>query len=111
MVALVLWGDAFTDRKVTFRVDNMAVVDVVNRQSARDGHVLRLLRFFVHECLMRNIVFRAKHVPGLVNDIADALSRSQWKRFRGLAMGADKERTRMPPEIWQIGRAGFWHWS
>ena len=45
VVVLVLWGDAFTDKKVTFRVDNMAVVEVVNRQSARGVHVLQLLRF------------------------------------------------------------------
>ena len=89
----------------------MTVVEVVNRQSARDIEVLRLMRWFVHELLVRNIVFRARHVAGISNDIADALSRSQWKRFRGLALEADEERTRMPGEIWQIGSRDFCAWS
>jgi hypothetical protein len=32
--------------------------------------------------------FTAKHIPGSSNDIADALSRFQFQRFRSLAPGA-----------------------
>ncbi|KAJ1192727.1 hypothetical protein NDU88_002033 [Pleurodeles waltl] len=69
------------------KVDNLAVVQVINRQSARDTQVLKLLRVVVLQCLRCDILFRARHVTGVNNDIADALSRSQWERFHGLVGG------------------------
>ena len=36
---------------------------------------------------MHNIWFKAVHVPGVLNDIADSLSRFQIERFRMLAPG------------------------
>ena len=55
-------------------------------------------------------MFWAKHVPGLQNDTADALSHSQWERFCGLAMEVDVEKTPMPEHLWQIGTRGFCAW-
>ena len=78
LVALTLWGGEFVDKKVTFHVDSMTVVHVANKQSMPDTQVMKLFRAFICGCLWRNIVFRSRHVPGLQNDIADALSRSQW---------------------------------
>ncbi|KAJ1098672.1 hypothetical protein NDU88_003779 [Pleurodeles waltl] len=37
------------------------------------------------------------------NDLADALSRFQWQRFRGLAPGADVLKTAVPRELCQLG--------
>ncbi|KAJ1096558.1 hypothetical protein NDU88_001693 [Pleurodeles waltl] len=51
-------------KRVLFRVDNLAVAQVVNRQSDRDAQVLQLLRVFVLECLQLDIYYRARHVPG-----------------------------------------------
>ncbi|KAJ1174317.1 hypothetical protein NDU88_006139 [Pleurodeles waltl] len=45
----------------------------------------------------------ARHVPGVNNDIADALSRFQWQRFRGLAPGADVLKTVIPQDLWALG--------
>ncbi|KAJ1099114.1 hypothetical protein NDU88_004218 [Pleurodeles waltl] len=46
---------------------------------------------------------QARHVPGINNDIADALSRFQWQRFCGLAPGADVQKTAIPGELWDLG--------
>ncbi|KAJ1129393.1 hypothetical protein NDU88_007764 [Pleurodeles waltl] len=40
---------------------------------------------------------------GVNNDLADALSRFQWQRFRGLALGADVLKTAVPRELWELG--------
>ncbi|KAJ1098123.1 hypothetical protein NDU88_003239 [Pleurodeles waltl] len=48
-------------------------------------------------------VGQAKYVPGVNNDVADALSRFQWQRFRGLAPGADVLKTAVPRELWELG--------
>ncbi|KAJ1172982.1 hypothetical protein NDU88_004824 [Pleurodeles waltl] len=85
IVAVCLLGAELRHSRVLFRVDNMAVVQMVNRQSAHEAGVLQLMRVFVLQCLRNDIYFRARHVPGVNNDIADALSRSQCQRFHGLA--------------------------
>jgi len=36
-------------------------------------------------CLQNNILFCARHVPGIKNDLADSLFRLQIQRFRRLA--------------------------
>ncbi|KAJ1135359.1 hypothetical protein NDU88_001799 [Pleurodeles waltl] len=80
VVAVRIWGHLLMHKRLLFRVDNLVVVQVVNRQSAKDVQVLQLLCVSVLECLNRNIFFREQHVPEVNNDIADALSRSQWER-------------------------------
>ncbi|KAJ1184490.1 hypothetical protein NDU88_001296 [Pleurodeles waltl] len=90
IVAVCLWGAELSHSLVLFRVDNLAVVQTVNRQSAREAGLLQLLRVFVLQCLRNDIQFSAKHVPGVHNDIADALSRSQWERFHGLTTGPNE---------------------
>ena len=65
--------------------------------------MLWILRELVLLCLDKNFQFRAKHIAGLDNGIADALSRSQWERFRGLAPGEEKVGCQVPSELWDIG--------
>lgn len=103
LVALEVWGPEFQNRSVLLHVDNMTVVELVKRQKARDLRVLRLSRSFMQKCLQLNVIFQAQHVPGANNDIADALSRLQWQRFRRLAPGADQYKTKLPDTIWAWG--------
>ena len=68
-----------------FYTDNEAIVHVINEQSCKD----KLLMVFVHQmvllCLKFNILFKAKHITGVKNNLADALSRLQVQKFRQLA--------------------------
>ncbi|XP_054843457.1 uncharacterized protein LOC129335043 [Eublepharis macularius] len=109
LVAVCLWGKDLANHSVHFWCDNMAVVQVVNSLSSKSRRVMRLVRVFTLQCLRLNILFRAKHVPGVSNCIADALSRLQMARFRQLAPEADLQPALMPQFLWQIGeqkRAG-----
>ncbi|XP_077309871.1 integrase/recombinase xerD homolog [Lithobates pipiens] len=56
VLAVELWGEAFRDRKVRFHVDNLGVVQVLNRMSAASPPVVRLLR---------HLVFRLGQIPGI----------------------------------------------
>ena len=75
---------------------------IVNSQSSRCPRVMHLVRLFVLECLRYNISFRAVHVPGASNEIADALSRFQAHRFREVAPHAEAQMTPLPavPLTW-----------
>ena len=58
------------------------------------------VRFFVSLCLELDIHFRACHVLGVDNSIADALSRFQMDRFHRSTLGADPVMTPLPGNLW-----------
>ena len=85
VLALYLWGDKMANRCILFFSDNEAVVQVINKQSCKDKTLMFFVRKMVSVCLTHNIVFRAKHLPGVENKLADALSRLQVQHFKLLA--------------------------
>jgi hypothetical protein len=68
-----------------FHCDNLAVVYSTNKQTAKDPHLMKLIRRLVIQALRFNIFFSARHIPGLRNVIADKLSRLQMVEFRRVA--------------------------
>ena len=55
-----------------------------------------LVRKMVLLLLENNIMFKAQHIYGKVNNIADALSRKQFQKFRTLAPKADQDPEPIP---------------
>ena len=102
VVAIHCWASLLSNSRVKFHTDNIAVVHIINKQSSHCPKIMHLLRLFVLQCLKFNIYFRAVHVPGKFNDIADALSRFQMARFRLAAPMADEAMTPLPslPQVW-----------
>ena len=93
VVAFAIWAPVLANRQVTLWLDNHAVVQLINNNSASCPKVLALLRRLVRCQLEGNTAVRARHVAGVCNEIADALSRFQWARFRTLAQnGRDRPR-------------------
>ncbi|XP_054843036.1 uncharacterized protein LOC129334764 isoform X1 [Eublepharis macularius] len=104
LVAVHLWGDELANHSVHFWCDNQAVVHVVNSLTSRSPRVMRLVRSFTLQCLRCNILFKARHVPGSNNGVADALSRQQMERFWQLAPAADPQPAVMPVDLWRLGK-------
>ena len=82
VLAVRRWGPVWTNQRVLFLSDNTAVVTVINRQTAKDPQLMSLLRQLIVACLSYNICFRAKHIPGKTNVVADLISRLQIARAR-----------------------------
>lgn len=102
VVAVEIWGDRLSNKKVCFWSDNMGVVQCISRLTSSSFPVLALLRHLVLRCLQRNIWFRARHVPGVRNSVADSLSRFRWQEFRDLLPGAAAVGYRCPDFLWDI---------
>ena len=87
---------------VLFFTDNVALVDIINKQTSKRKQVMIL----VLSCLKYNILFRASHVPGLQNSRADCISRLQVEKFKELSPEADEFPTAVPtnlqPESWSL---------
>lgn len=58
-----------------------------------------LLRALTLISMKHNFFVRARHVPGVHNVIADALSRFQEARFREAAPTADRDPCTIPPSL------------
>lgn len=80
-------------------IDNSALVSIVNRQSSKSKRVMMLIRRMVLLLLKYNIMFKAQHIIGKENNIADSLSRKQFQRFIQLAPEADKYPESLPEEF------------
>ena len=106
VVGLSLWCHTLRNKKVLFMTDNESVVHVINKQTSRDPYLLSLIRKMVLICLRNNILFKAKHIPGVKNGLADSLSRLQVDKFKGRSQGMDRVPTPLPehlrPEIWEV---------
>ena len=107
VLSLYLWGHEMSNQCVLFFTDNEALVHVINKQSCKDKPLMRFVRKLVSICLQHNIVFKAKHIPGIYNHLADSLSRLQVLTFRRLAPAhMDQCPTEIPlhlqPQNWQL---------
>ena len=104
VLSLYLWGHEMSNQCVLFFTDNEALVHVINKQSCKDKPLMS--RKLVSICLQHNIVSKAKHVPGIYNNLADSLSCLQVQTFRHLAPDhMDQSPTEIPlylqPQNWQ----------
>ena len=61
-----------------------------------------LVRHLTLLTLKYNIYIRVQHIAGKINEIADSLSRFQFKRFCTLAPYADPSQCPIPQELLQI---------
>ena len=84
VLSSILWGGRFSNRTIEFYTDNLALVSIINKCSSRKTHIMLLVRALVKSMLRFNFVFYAIHIPGVLNVLADALSRDQIGLFRSL---------------------------
>ena len=79
-----VWGYLMANQRVVFFTDNAALVDIINKQSSKHKLIMALLRPLILCCLRHNILFKARHVPGLQNSRADFISRFQIDSFKAI---------------------------
>lgn len=99
VAALYVWGKELKNRSISMFTDNLALVHIINKQTSKDPCIMLLMRFMVLYCLKYNILFRARHVCGARNILADALSRLQVQKFRSLHPHANSHPTPIPDAV------------
>jgi len=98
-LAVIMYGPAMANHAITFMTDNEAVVAVINKVTTKHKQLMSLVRSLVSACLRYNILFRARHVPGIENVLADCLSRFQVDRFKQLAPWARPQPDQIPSHL------------
>ena len=99
VLAVRLWSCHMSNRYIVFVTDNAALVSIINQQTSKHKLVMTLIRDLVSTSLRFNIIFRARHIPGLNNTRADCLSRLQIARFKELSPQADDLPTVVPENL------------
>ncbi|XP_076104083.1 uncharacterized protein LOC143072853 [Mytilus galloprovincialis] len=99
VLAMFIWASNFQNRKILFRFDNMELVSIINKRTAKSKRVMAFIRPLVLFTMQHNIQFKAQHIDGCKNEIADSISRFQLKRFRELAPGAESVPENNPEEF------------
>ena len=99
VVACSIWHPYFTGKRLQFWCDNESVVTIINSGHSKAPRIMVLLRALILLSMKHNFFVRACHVPGVHNDIADALSRFQVERFRAVAPMADRDPCFIPPSL------------
>lgn len=80
VVAVEIWGHLMANHKITFYSDNTTTVFILNKQTSKDPKMMQLVRRLVLATLQHNILFRAEHIEGRLNVVADCLSRFQFQQ-------------------------------
>lgn len=96
VLSVIIWGNKLANKKITFHIDNHALVAVLNKLTSKSELVMVLVRAFVLKCMRHNILFRAEYISTKSNNIADAISRKQWTRFRQAAPNARRDPEPIP---------------
>ena len=99
VVACAICYPHFSGKRIQFWCDNESVVAIINSGYSKAPRIMNLLRFLVLLSMKHNFYVRARHVPGIVNEIADALSRFQDTRFRAVALQAESTPCTIPPSL------------
>ena len=99
VAAVCIWGHLLANHCVLFLCDNIAVVDIINKQSSKDVCIMSLVRRFVIETMKHNILFKCRHIRGTSNVVADRLSRFQVAQARAALPRLNATPVELPASI------------
>ena len=100
VTAAALWGHCWAGKHIRFHSDNMAVVAILSSRTAKTPLLMHLLRCFSFYCAHFRFHFSSKHVPGVKNTAADALSRNNMPLF--LSLVPQVTRFNIPPSLFSL---------
>ena len=75
LVAALRWSQFWGSGNVIVRSDNMTAVAAVNKGTTRSKPLMRVIRPLFWLSVVRGFVMRCEFVPGVVNILADGMSR------------------------------------
>jgi hypothetical protein len=99
VISVAIWGREWAKSLLSVKTDNMAVVHALTAGTAKDPllmHLLCCLHFFT---ATGQIGIRARHVPGVLNTAAYALSQNKMTVFFASIPQVHREVVRVPPPL------------
>ena len=102
VAAVLTWGSGWQGKRVIFITDNKPITEIWHSGTISSIHLMSIVRklFLIAARLEFSVSF--KHIYGVNNPVADALSYFQMLKFHHLVPDADQQPTRLPPAIWDM---------
>jgi hypothetical protein len=98
-LAIELWGNSLSNKRIMFFCDNSSVVSIINSQTSKQSDIMRLVRRLTIASMSFNILFRAQHIPGVDNVVSDRLSRFAEFQARLAAPALNSSPDAIPPRL------------
>jgi hypothetical protein len=99
VVAAILYGKDWGQKRILFHCDNQATVFAINKARSGSPAMMQLMRRLALVAAKYNFAFAASHIPGAKNLIADSLSRLQLNLFHARAPDANPLPTPLPETV------------
>lgn len=81
IMAAFIWGRGWKGKIIKFFCDNESVVFALNKLYSPNEKLVHLIRCLVFVAAKHGFWFRASHIAGVDNTLADALSRNNMALF------------------------------
>ena len=107
VAAAVTWGYRWGGKRIVFITDNLPITQIWVTGSSPAPDVMSLIRYLFLIAANKGFSVSLKHILGVHNPIADAISRFQEQRFRQLMPTAEVQPTKIPAELWSILTATY----
>ena len=99
VLAAAVWGRGWSGKSVMAHCDNAAVVSVINSGSSKDPDLMHLTRCLTFIKVKFDFALFSSHVPGVNNELADALSHNNLPFFLRHYPQAEQRPSTLSPEL------------
>ena len=111
LIAVRLWQDRMTGKKIWIKCDNLACVWTINKGKTKHKVMQELMREIAYVSAVKQFWVRAEFIPTLKNEIPDALSRwyqssEHRRRFKRLTSKSKINRRYINPVMFNM--TYFW---
>ena len=96
------WGHKWEGKRIVFVTDNLPITQIWVTGTSQATEMMSLVRSLFLIAANKSFSVSLKHILGVYNPIADAISRFQEGRFRQLMPLADHLPVQMPTEVWSL---------
>ena len=106
-VAAVTFGHEWPGLRIIIHTDNLPIVHAWFKGTSPSPTIMTLIRNIIMTSSLNNYTLLFQHIPGVKNDLADALSRLDIARFKQLAPESDPQPTSISKNIWNWHKSPF----
>ena len=102
VLAVAIWGNQWQGKSICCQCDNAAVVAMLRSGWSKNEQAMHLLRSLYFFQASFNIRLVARHIRGIENGLADALSRNNHHKFLSEMSSAQQVPEVVPPQLRQL---------
>ena len=96
------WGSQWEGKRIVFFTDNLPITQIWHSGTSQSSDIMVLVRKLFLLAAQFGFSVSVKHILGIHNPIAGALSRFQVLRFKHLAPDAEVTATQLPLAVSEL---------